>query len=123
MVNKDTGEIIAARPMTDTLRLIGGGEYMDSVSEKMGELVIAVNATGKPGTIGMKITVKKATRGGAMHITGEVKVTPPAEESMEVMLFATDGGNLVADDPKQRKLDLKSVAPAVETDKAELKRI
>lgn len=114
MIDKETGEIVSARPITDTLRHIGGGEYLKSVSEKMAELVAAVNATGKAGKLGLTITVKKATRGGAMHITGEMKVTPPAEEPMEAMLFATGEGNLQADDPRQMKMDLKMVAKAAE---------
>jgi hypothetical protein len=44
-------------------------------------------------------------------LTGKVKLTKPADEPMEVMLFATPEGNLVADDPNQRKLDLKIAEP------------
>lgn len=44
-----------------------------------------------------------------MHITGKIRLTKPAEDAMEAMLFATPEGNLVADDPHQQKLDLKSV--------------
>lgn len=123
MVDKETGEIVGARPITDTLRRIGGGMYLDTVSEKMAELVAAVNATGKKGRISLTITIKKATRGGAMHVSGEVKITPPAEEAMEVMLFATEEGNLVGDDPAQQKLDLRRVPDAVDINEMELRRI
>ena len=47
-----------------------------------------------------------------MIITGNLKLTKPAEEPMEAMLFATPEGNLVADDPRQVKLDLKQVPSA-----------
>lgn len=127
VVDKETGEIageiVGARPITDTLRMIGGGMYLDTVSEKMAELVAAVNATGKKGKIALSITVKKATRGGAMHITGEVKITPPAEEAMEAILFATKEGNLVLDDPAQQKLDLRRVPDAVDVDETNLRRV
>ena len=63
----------------------------------------------------------QATRGGAMLITGKVKLTKPAEEPMEAMLFATPEGNLVADDPHQQKLDLKSVPGATDTPVTQLK--
>ena len=56
-----------------------------------------------------------------MHITGKVKLTKPAEEPMEAMLFATPEGNLVADDPNQRALDLKVAAGASDTPAANLK--
>jgi len=68
-----------------------------------------VDSTGKSGSIDLKIKMKKATRGGAMHITGTVKLNKPAEEPMEAMLFATPEGNLTVDDPHQQKLDLKSI--------------
>lgn len=101
---------MTARPITDTLRHIGGGVFIDVASDKMAELVAAVDSSGKSGKLTLEVKVKKTTRGGAMHITGKVKLTKPAEEPMEAMLFATPEGNLVAEDPHQQKLDLK-VAP------------
>jgi hypothetical protein len=91
------------------LRHIGGGFFLDAASDKMAELVSAVGESGKSGKITLEITVKKATRGGAMLLTGKVRMTKPAEEAMEAMLFATPEGNLVADDPNQQKLDLRQV--------------
>lgn len=112
---------MAARPITDTLRHIGGGVFIDTASDKLAELVNAVDASGKAGKINLAISVKKATRGGAMHISGKVTLIKPAEEAMEALLFATPEGNLVADDPKQMKLDLKSVAAATDTPPTQLK--
>ena len=98
------------RPITDTLRHIGGGVFVDTASSaKLQELVSAVDETGKAGRIDLTISVKKATRGGAMILTGKVKLTKPAEPALEAMLFATPEGNLVADDPHQKKLDLQTV--------------
>lgn len=97
------------RPITDTLRHIGGGVFIDTASDKLAELVAAVDNTGKSGKITLDVTVKKATRGGAMIVTGKVRVTKPAEEPLETMLFATPEGNLVVDDPNQQKLDLKII--------------
>lgn len=97
------------RPITDTLRHIGGGVFIDTASDQLAELVTAVDASGKQGHIVLTISVKKATRGGAMLITGKIKLTKPAEAPLEAMLFATPEGNLVADDPHQHKLDLKTV--------------
>lgn len=109
------------RHITDTLRHIGGGVFIDIASDKLAELVAAVDATGKSGSIDLKIKMKKATRGGAMHITGTVKLNKPAEEPMEAMLFATPDGNLTVDDPNQQKLDLRSVAGATDAQPAQLK--
>jgi len=102
-----------SRPITDTLRHIGNGVFLDTASEQLTELVNAVSTTGKSGKIELTIQVKKATKGGAMHITGKVKLSKPAEEPMEALLFVTPEGNLIADNPSQQKLDLKAVAGTV----------
>lgn len=100
---------MTARPITDTLRHIGGGVFIDTASDKMAELVAAVDSSGKAGKLTMEVTIKKATRGGAMLVTGKVRLTKPAEEPLETMLFATPEGNLVTEDPNQAKLDLKVI--------------
>lgn len=97
------------RPITDTLRHIGDGVFVDSASDKLAELVTAVCSTGKAGRLDLAITVKQAARGGAMLISGKVKLTKPAEAPLETMLFATPEGNLVCDNPHQQTLDLKTV--------------
>ena len=112
---------MSIRPITDTLRNIGGGVFIDLASDKLSELVTAVDTSGKSGRIDLTINVKKATRGGAMLITGKVKLTKPAEEPMEAMMFATPEGNLVIDDPHQQKLDLKAVNSNIETLPSNLK--
>lgn len=121
MVNKETGEVIGSRSIADTIRYIGGGSFIDTASDKLAELVAAVDHSGKPGKIVLSIAVKRATRGGAMLVTGTVSRTMPAEDAMECMLFATPDGNLVTDDPKQQKLDLKAVAGATEVNPSNLK--
>lgn len=121
-MDKETGQILGARPITDTIRHIGGGVFIDTASDKLAELVSAVDQSGKSGKLDLSITIKKATRGGAMHISGTVKLSKPAtEEPMECMLFATPEGNLVPDDPKQKKLDLRSVPDATEVNPSTLK--
>lgn len=112
---------MSARPITETIRHIGGGVFIDTASDKLAELVGAVDSSGKAGRIDLTITVKKATRGGAMIVTGKVKLTKPAEEPLEVMLFATPEGNLVADDPRQQKLNLTGVPSATDAQPASLK--
>lgn len=102
-------QFLDARPITDTIRRIGGGTYIDTASAKLAELVAAVGESGKAGKITLVISVKKATRGGAMIVSGTVSITKPAEAAMESLLFATPEGNLIADDPNQQKLDLRSV--------------
>lgn len=95
------------RPITDTMHHIGGGFFISTASDKMAELVQKVNESGKSGKIELTISVKKQTKSGAMHITGKVKATMPAEEPMETLLFATEDGSLTPNNPYQHSLDLK----------------
>ncbi|MCL2829382.1 MAG: hypothetical protein FWD77_01440 [Betaproteobacteria bacterium] len=106
------------KPITDTLRHIGGGIFMDTASDQLAELVQAVETSGKAGKIVLEIAVKKTTRSGAMTLTGKIRLVKPPEEPMETLLWATPEGNLLSEDPNQRTLDLKRVPTAP---KAELK--
>ena len=42
---------MSARPITDTLRHIGGGVFIDTASDRMAELVNAVDEPGKAGKL------------------------------------------------------------------------
>lgn len=53
---------MSVRPITDTLRHIGVGVFIDSASDKLAELVAAVDSSGKSGRIDMIITVKQPGR-------------------------------------------------------------
>ena len=97
------------RPISDVLRHLGAGCLMDEASEKMSDLVKAVDQTGKAGKITITIKLRKATA-GALAVTGDVTVKKPAEQPMESLMFATPEGNLLTEDPRQNKLDLKPVA-------------
>jgi len=113
---------MSARPITDTIRHIGGGTFIDNASDMLAELVGAVDNSGKTGKITLEISVKKATRGGAMIVTGKVRMSKPADEPLEAMLFATPEGNLVVDDPHQQKLDLKAIVTTDTATPAQLKK-
>lgn len=74
---------MSVRPITDTLRQIAGGEFIDKSSDMMAELVRAVDEQGGQGSITLKITVKRATASGAMTVTGKATLSKPAEAPME----------------------------------------
>lgn len=67
---------MSTRPITDTLRHIGGGVFIDTASDKLAELVAAVDQSGKAGRIDLTISVKKATRGGAPGLARERSWNP-----------------------------------------------
>ena len=104
------------RPITDTLRHLGAGVVIDDASEQFADLVKRVDETGKPGSITIKINLRRATA-GALAVTSDVLVKKPPEPKVETLLFPTVEGNLLTQDPRQKTLELKtveSVTPAAE---------
>jgi len=110
-VDQETGEVFPAnaRPITDILRHLRGGVFIDEASDALQKLVRAVDESGKSGKVTIELHVKKITRSGAMDVTDKITTKMPAAEPMTTLLFATIDGNLVTEDPHQRKLDLKAV--------------
>lgn len=98
-----------ARPIIDSLRRIRGGAFLDEASEQLAQLVSAVDATGKAGKITLEISVKKMSK-GAMGVIGLVKLSAPKELPDTTLMFPTPEGDLLTEDPRQQKLELKTVA-------------
>lgn len=104
---------MSIRPITDTLRSLGHGTFIDEASDALNKLVTAVDETGRAGKLTLTLSIKKATRGsGAMVIQDEIKLSMPKQDSRETMLFATPEGNLVTEDPRQQSLELRTVQNA-----------
>jgi len=82
---------------------------MDAAGAKFSELINAVTAHEKAGTLTLKIAVKPSTA-GALAVKADVSITKPKGLPPEALLWATPDGNLIAEDPRQNKLDLKPVA-------------
>ena len=96
---------MSARPITDTLRLMNGGTFIDECSEALAGLVKGVDETGKAGKLTITLALKKS--GGAIEIASTVKANTPEPKPDSTLLWATTEGNLSVDNPAQRKLDLK----------------
>lgn len=97
------------RSIVDTLRHLDAGCLVDDATTGLAEIVKAVDATGKPGSLVITVTVRKATA-GAMAVLGKVAVKKPVEPVLESLLFPTPEGNLLTEDPNQRKLDLRPIS-------------
>jgi hypothetical protein len=82
---------------------------MDVAGAKFSELINAVDQHQKAGTLTLKITIKPSTA-GAMAVKADVSIIKPKGQLPESLLWATPEGNLVGQDPRQTKLDLKAVA-------------
>lgn len=101
---------MSVRPITDTLRSLGHGVFIDEASEALNQLVNAVESTGRAGKLTLVLSLKKATRNGlALVVQDEIKLQLPKQPARETMLFATPEGNLLTEDPRQQSLELRSV--------------
>jgi hypothetical protein len=106
------------RPFALTLQEIGAGRLAARVSEQLADLTSAVVATGKKGSIVLKIEVapvKKATANTLMVSGSSVaKIPEPEDAAPTSVFFATDDGVLSRDDPHQPQLPLR-IAPGKAT--------
>ncbi len=83
---------------------------MDQAGAKFSELIGAVVANNKAGTLTLKISVKPSTA-GTLAVKSEININKPKGLPAESLLWPTPEGNLLADDPRQKKLELKAAAP------------
>lgn len=97
------------KPFSDSLRQIRHGACEDELAEKLGELVRAVNETGRQGTLTLQLKVKQMRGNSALEITDVIKTSVPEPEKESSLFFSDDEGNLLRDDPRQRKMNLEPV--------------
>lgn len=82
---------------------------LDHAGEEFGKLINAVVTNGKAGSISMKIDIKPSTA-GALAVKATVVSKIPKGLPPESLLWPTPEGNLLAEDPRQSKLDLRPVS-------------
>lgn len=97
-----------ARPFLDTLIALRFGKLHDELTEALNELTNACTETGKGGTLTLSIKLKPG-RAGQVEILDDVKTKLPSFERGSTLMFSTPDGNLQRDDPRQQKLELRSV--------------
>lgn len=95
----------AVRIETDEGDLI---PVMDFAGQKFADLINAVTAHNKAGTLTLKIGIKPSTA-GTLAVKAECNVNKPKGMPAESLLWPTPEGNLLAEDPRQTKLELKPV--------------
>lgn len=103
------------RPFGVFLRELNDGETHDELSVALVELVEAVKACGKQGTLTFALKVAPAGRGSAtVMVTDKITVKAPEAARAESVWFIDDNGNPVRHNPDQQKLPLREVPrPAV----------
>lgn len=99
------------RPITDVLREYRRGRAVDLASQRLAELIMAVDETNKAGEIVIKIKVKPQKGGGSektLHI--DVKSKIPEVDLPEAIFFSDGEGNLHRSDPAQAELTFRDVS-------------
>lgn len=98
------------RPITDTLRLLQGGVFMEQCSELFAAIIRGVDETGKAGKLTITLDIKKVN--AAVSVLAKVTDKVPEKAPDADLFYATVEGNLTVDNPNQRKLDLRMADPS-----------
>jgi hypothetical protein len=108
----------ARKNFTETLREIRDGELVTELTAKVRELVEAVRATQKGGTLALKLTLKPMKKGmDVMILEDEVKlVLPEPDKDCSTVMFPTTDNELTRRDPRQPDLPgVRGVVSAMPT--------
>lgn len=99
-----------AKPFTDTLREIRRGTVVDELTKQLAIVAQAARATGKPGSITLKLTVKpEKDKGRQIELVPSVSLSIPQDDLKSGIFFLTDDADLARTDPDQGELSLRAV--------------
>lgn len=95
------------KPITDVLREIRGGKAVKTLSRMFAEVVLAVDETGKPGELTIKLKVKPEKGGGSAKVISCVaNAKKPHDDIPEAIFFSDAEGDLHRSDPAQAEMNL-----------------
>ena len=89
----------------DTVDIIRTGQLSSELDTQLAEMIQAVQTTGKPGELTLKIKVKKS-KSDQIEIADAVTCKMPQPERKVTYVFALENGAVSQSDPRQRALDL-----------------
>ncbi len=93
------------KPITDILRDIRKGMVAEAAGEELAQVVRAVTATGKPGSLTIKLTVKPQKGDNEqVVISSKLSATTPTADMPEAIFFADMEGDLHRNDPRQPEM-------------------
>lgn len=79
---------------------------LSELNEKIAEVAAMVLATGKTGSVSIKLEMKP--QGAAIHIKSKITFSKPMPEETPCIFFYQDGA-LVRNNPNQREFELAAV--------------
>lgn len=105
-----------SRPFFDVARELRRGNFLEECADNLQTVIAAVEETGKAGKLVIEISVSPASKGqGAVKVSDRITAKLPQLPAGETIMFVTPDNNLVANDPRQQSLELKSVAINTDT--------
>lgn len=96
-----------SRPFEQILRDLGRGDTLNDLTDNLAELTAAVVEHEKSGELSLKLKLKP--NGGTVIVTAEIKTTIPRPTRGSTLFFATSGGDLTRNDPRQEEFALRDV--------------
>jgi len=101
------------KPITDILREARNGFIVDKATDQMAELVKRVDLTRKSGSITITIKVSPDKHSSSQKtLDFGIKCSMPEEDLPQALFFSTPEGDLLRDDPEQRRLPFEAVNTA-----------
>ncbi|ADE14132.1 conserved hypothetical protein [Nitrosococcus halophilus Nc 4] len=94
-----------------TINQLRYGAAAQELSERLNECVQGARDTGKQAKLTLTLTVKPiGQNSGQYEIREQIKAQVPELDKGMTLMFGTPEGNLQREDPRQVKMDLKSVS-------------
>lgn len=84
---------------------VDGGELVIHAAEEISRVTALVSERGEPAEMLLKLTIKPH-QGSAFIFTADLKVKDPKTEPYRTVIYRTEDGKLVRQDPRQRELSL-----------------
>ncbi len=96
---------------SETIIQINNGATVAEMNDALQKVVAAVRATGKSGTVTLTVKVSPAAKNAVdvLMVEAQVKARLPEPERGMTIFYATEENRLVRNDPKQPRLDLRTV--------------
>jgi hypothetical protein len=108
-------------PVLYSLCRLESGGLLEELNDKLAKVVAKCMTLGKKGTISLTIAFKPEGS-KKMEVAAKVDAKPPKNDIPSTYLFATDRGQLLAQDPDQRELDLR-IIPLHERDRSNVRDV
>ncbi len=85
------------------------GGLHGELTDRLAEVVQAVQEHGKPGSLTLKLSIKPNGDGTTMTVSDDISCKTPEPERGAAIFFADDDGNLLRHDPRQLEIPVREV--------------